>query len=96
MIGHIILLFGYILQLYFIGKSFAYERDAATHSVAVRWKRIRFWLTVGIFLPMALAFVCWWIEYELARAVTMSIMEGIPIAIVLGFALKMIYSINAD
>ena len=96
MIGHIILLFGYILQLYFIGKSFAYERDAATPSVAVRWKRIRLALTIGIFLPMALAFVCWCFEYELAMAVTMTIMEGIPVAIVLGFALKMIYSINAD
>ena len=96
MIGHIILLVGYILQLYFIGKSFAYERDAASPSVASRWKKIRLALTICIFLPMALAFTCWCFEYELAMAVTMTIMEGIPVFVVLGFVLKMIYSINAD
>ena len=96
MIGHIILFVGFVLQLWLIGKSFAFERDAKTMQIAKRWNRIRLAATIGIPLPMALAFLTWCFEYELAMAVTMVLMEGIPLALVLGFVLKLIYSVNAD
>ena len=96
MFGHIVLLVGYIVQLWLIGKSFAFERDAASAHIAKRWKRIRLTATIGMPLPMAAAFLLWWFEYELAMAVMMVIMESIPLLLVLGFILKMIYSVNAD
>ena len=96
MIGHIVLVVGYILQLWLIGKSFAFERDAASPQIAKRWKITRLVTTICIFLPMALAFVYWWLEYEFAMGVMLVTMEGIPLALVLGFILKMIYSVNAD
>lgn len=96
MFGHIVLLVGYILQLWLIGKSFAFERDAKSQEIAKRWKRIRLAATIGMPLPMGLAFLLWCFEYELAMAVMMVIMESIPLLLVLGFILKMIYSVNAD
>ena len=96
MIGHIVLLVGYIAQLWFIGKSFAFERDAVSAQIAKRWKSLRIAATIGIPLPMAVAFFIWWLEYEHAMAVLLVIMEAIPLALVLGFILKMIYSVNSS
>ena len=96
MIGHIVLLVGYIAQLWFIGKSFAFERDAASKELAKRFKRWRITATIGIPLPMVAAFFIWWLEYERAMAVLLVTMEAIPLILVLGFVLKMIYSVNAD
>lgn len=96
MIGHVVLFFGYILQLWFIGKSFGLERDAASPRSAKRWRIARLTATIGIPFPMAVAFVIWWLEYERAMAVLLVMMEAIPLILVLGFILKMIYSVNSD
>ncbi|MBE6638804.1 MAG: hypothetical protein E7616_05035 [Ruminococcaceae bacterium] len=96
MIGHIVLLIGYILQLWLIGKSFAFERDAQSAMIAKRWRRIRFAATVAIPLPELIAFFVWCVEYSLEMAVVLVMMEAIPLVLVLWFILKMIYSVNSS
>ncbi len=96
MIGHIVLLIGYILQFRLIGKSFAYERDAASVQIAKRWRRIRIAATIGIPLPMAAAFGIWCFEYTREMAMVLVMMEAIPLILVIWFVLKMIYSVNSS
>ena len=96
MIGHIILVVAYILHLRLLGLSYRYERDAKSEQIAKRWKRIRVAAFIGIPLPMAAAFVAWWIEYAYEMAVVLVMMEAIPVTLVLIFILRIMIAVNND
>ena len=96
MIGHVILVVAYILHLRLIGLSYRYERDAKSAEIETRWRRIRRGAFIGIPLPMAAAFVAWWIEYAREMAVVLVMMEAIPIALVLIFILRIMIAVNHD
>ena len=96
MIGHIVLLVGFLVQLRLIGLGFRHERDDSDPISRARWRRARIALTIGIPFPMLLSFFVWWIEYSRAMAVVLVMMESMPIGLVLWFVLRIMYSINGD
>ena len=96
MIGHVVMLVGYILQLRFLGLCFRYERDAENEEGARRFRRIRIATTIGIPFPTLLAFVVWCFEYSYEMAVVLVMLEAIPLFLVIGFIVKMMYSVNSS
>ena len=96
MIGHIVLLVGFLVQLRLIGLGFRHERDDSDPVSANRWRKVRLALTIGIPFPMLLSFFVWWIEYSRAMAVVLVMMESMPIGLMLWFVLRIMYSINGD
>ena len=94
MIGHIVLLVGFIAQLWLIGIGFRHERDDSDPLSVKRWRRARIALTIGIPFPMLLSFFVWWIEYSRAMAVVLVMMESLPIGLVLWFILRVMYSVH--